>query len=141
MTDRDQAPPASGIELRRSEDIVLARQTGRDWACRLGFRMVDQIRLATAISEIARNAVRYGGGGQCEITTTTTPLFCEISIVITDHGPGIPDVEQAMTPGFSTGNSLGMGLSGARRLVDRMTLVSRPGLTTVTLVMRRSVHP
>jgi len=125
------------IPLRVPDDIVRARQAGRQAAARLGFGIADQTRLATAISEITRNALHYGGGGQCEIIGHGDPFLREIRISVTDHGPGIHDVEQAMIPGFSTGHSLGMGLPGARRLVDQLTIDTRPGYTNVTMTMRR----
>lgn len=130
-------PETVRVALLRPEDIVRARQAGRDVASRLGFGMADQTRLATAISEIARNALHYGGGGSCEIAGTMEGARREIRVSIVDHGPGIPNLEQAMQPGFSTGHSLGMGLPGARKLVDLMTVETGPGLTRVDLVMRR----
>jgi len=131
----DDISIAVGVHL--PEDVVRARQAGRDAARALGLGLADQTRLATAISEIARNALRYGGGGTCEIKGSQDGRYREIQVTVTDTGPGIPDVNQAMMPGFSTGNSLGMGLPGARRLVDAMDVVSRPGFTQVILVMRR----
>jgi serine/threonine-protein kinase RsbT len=126
------------VPLRLPEDIVRARQTGRDIARGFGFGMADQTRLATAISEITRNAIHYGGGGQCEIIARRLDRSREITVTVCDQGPGIPDVERAMTPGFSTGNSLGMGLSGTKQLVDTLNVQSEPGRTQVTMVMRRS---
>jgi serine/threonine-protein kinase RsbT len=125
------------VTLRLPDDVVRARQAGRDAARTLGFGLADQTRLATAISEITRNALHYGGGGLCEILGHRDGRQREITVSVTDHGPGIPDIEKAMTPGFSTGNSLGMGLPGARKLVDAMDVESQPGRTCVVLVMRR----
>jgi serine/threonine-protein kinase RsbT len=127
------------IILRGSEDIIRARQNGRDTARAMGFGMADQTRLATAISEISRNAVRYGGGGTCEIISTTLPRSREITVTVCDEGPGIPDIGKAMTAGFTTANSLGMGLPGARQLMDSFTIESEPGRTRVVMVMRRRV--
>jgi serine/threonine-protein kinase RsbT len=126
------------VPLRLPDDIVRARQSGRDIARTLGFGMADQTRLATAISEITRNAIHYGGGGECEIVAGHWGRTREITVTIRDQGPGIPDVERAMTPGFSTGNSLGMGLSGTKQLVDTLVIESAPGRTHVVMVMRRS---
>lgn len=125
------------IGVRLPDDIVRARQAGRDAARTLGFGMADQTRLATAISEITRNAFHYGGGGICEIVGHRDGRIREVMIIVTDEGPGIPDLDKAMMPGFSTGNSLGMGLPGARRLVDVLDIESRPGLTRVVMTMRR----
>jgi serine/threonine-protein kinase RsbT len=125
------------VLLSAPESIVMARQAGREAARALGFGMADQTRLATAISEISRNALRYGGGGNCEIVSVNQHGMREITITVEDHGPGIPDLEKAMTPGFSTGNSLGMGLPGAERLMDELKVESVPGRTQVVMVMRR----
>ncbi|MGE5476804.1 MAG: anti-sigma regulatory factor [Bacteroidales bacterium] len=125
------------VTLRLPDDVVRARQAGRDAARTLGFGLADQTRVATAISEITRNALHYGGGGSCEIVGHLDGFLRELTVAVTDQGPGIPDIERAMTPGFSTGNSLGMGLPGARKLVDSMDIQSRPGHTRVVMVMRR----
>lgn len=125
------------VLLTAPESIVMARQAGREAARALGFGMADQTRLATAISEISRNALRYGGGGSCEIVSVKQNGMREITITVQDHGPGIPDLEKAMTPGFSTGNSLGMGLPGAERLMDELKVESVPGRTQIVMVMRR----
>jgi serine/threonine-protein kinase RsbT len=126
------------VPLRLPDDIVRARQSGRDIARTLGFGMADQTRLATAISEITRNAIHYGGGGECELIAGHQDRIREITVTICDQGPGIPDVERAMTPGFSTGNSLGMGLPGTKQLVDTLVIESVPGRTRVVMVMRRT---
>jgi serine/threonine-protein kinase RsbT len=126
------------VALRQPDDIVRARQGGRDVAREMGLGMADQTRLATAISEISRNAIHYGGGGECEIVATYLERSREIIVTICDHGPGIPDLERAMTPGFSTGNSLGMGLPGTKRLMDTLDIESAPGRTRVVMVMRRT---
>lgn len=125
------------VALRLPDDVVRARQAGRDAARTLGFGLADQTRLATAISEITRNALHYGGGGMCEIVGHRDGRQREITVAVVDEGPGILDIDKALTPGFSTGNSLGMGLPGARKLVDSMDIQSRPGQTRVVMVMRR----
>jgi serine/threonine-protein kinase RsbT len=125
------------VVLVASESIVMARQAGREAARLLGFGMADQTRLATAISEISRNALRYGGGGDCEIISATHDRQREITVTIRDQGPGIPDLQKAMTPGFSTGNSLGMGLHASERLMDSLKIESEPGRTEIVMVMRR----
>lgn len=131
---------SSVILIATPEDVVRARQAGRMAAAALGLGLADQTRLATAISEIARNALHYGGGGRCEITACQEEGHHRITVQVTDHGPGIPEIERAMSPGFSTGNSLGMGLPGAAKLVDSLAIESRPGLTQVTLAMRRKAR-
>jgi serine/threonine-protein kinase RsbT len=125
------------IGLRLPDDIVRARQEGRETARILGFGSGDQTRLATAISEITRNALHYGGGGICEIVGTDDVDSSVVVVTVSDQGPGIPDIEKAMIPGFSTGKSLGMGLPGARKLMDSLDIASSSGGTSVVMVMRR----
>jgi serine/threonine-protein kinase RsbT len=117
--------------------IVAARQQAREAAQELGFGLVDQSRIATAVSELARNVVRYaiGGGGEALIRELSpTDQGIGLEIIVRDEGPGIANVEQALRDGFSTGQGLGMGLPGARRLMDEMAIDSMPGRgTTVTI--------
>ena len=127
----------SRIEIKVESDIVAARQAGREMARQLGFGSADQTRLATAISELTRNVIRYAGVGVCIITDESNYNEIKIRAVVEDHGPGIPDVEQAMTDGFSTSGGLGAGLPGARRLVHEFEIESQPGYTRVTVVMKR----
>ena len=124
--------PAS-VPIERELDIVTARQKGRELAARLGFSSTDQTLLATAISELARNIVAYAGSGRIELSQVDEPGRRGIEIVALDTGPGIADVELALKDGYSTGNSLGVGLPGARRLMDDFELQSKLGVgTTVT---------
>jgi len=113
-------------------DIVAARSAGRELAKELAFGIADQTRLATAISELARNVVRYAGNGFCHLRDETENGTSIIRVTIEDSGPGIPDIDQAMKDGFSTGNSLGAGLPGTNRLVKDMKIESRPGLTKIS---------
>jgi serine/threonine-protein kinase RsbT len=129
------------VSLAAPESIVMARQAGREAARVLGFGLADQTRLATAISEISRNALRYGGGGNCEIASANQNGMCEVTVTVRDKGPGIPDLKKAMTPGFSTGNSLGMGLHASARLMDSLKIESEPGRTQIVMVMRRRCTP
>jgi len=125
---------AISIPIERELDIVTARQKGRELAGKLGFSSTDQTLLATAISEVARNIVTYAGNGQVAITYVEEAGHPGIMVVASDQGPGIADPELAMRDGYSTGNSLGMGLPGARRLVDEFEIKSASGQgTTVTL--------
>ncbi len=125
------------IEIKAHSDIVSARQAGRQMAYKLGFGSADQTRLATAISELTSNAIRYGGGGVCIVTNQSNQSTKKVQVVVEDHGPGIPDIEQAMKDGFSTGGSLGVGLPGSRRLVHEFDIESKPGHTRVTIAMMR----
>jgi len=122
------------IPIERELDVVTARQKGRELAAGVGFSSTDQTLLATAISELARNIVSYAGRGTIELVSIEDAGRRGIMVVASDHGPGIPDVELALRDGYSTGNSLGVGLPGTRRLVDEFELISAPGKgTTVTL--------
>jgi len=126
--------PDAEVSIDRELDVVVARQKGRELAAALGFSTTDQTLLATAISEIARNIIRYAGHGRVELRFVEANGRRGIEIVARDEGPGIADLELAMRDGYSTGNSLGVGLPGARRLVDDFEIVSTPGVgTTVTL--------
>lgn len=122
------------VEIRRDVDIVTARQTGRELAVEAGFTGSDLTLIATAISEIARNIVVYADHGEITLSLAVKNGRNGIVVVAHDEGPGIPDIEQAMQDGFSTGRSLGLGLPGARRLMDEFEIVSEVGKgTTVTL--------
>jgi serine/threonine-protein kinase RsbT len=118
-------------------DIVLARQSGRDLADKLGCSSTDATLVATAISEIARNIVTYAGGGEVEISIVDDGNGRPgIEVVARDEGPGIEDIDRAMEDGFTTGRGLGLGLPGARRLMDEFEIWSSPGSGT-TVVMRK----
>lgn len=122
------------VPIRDERDIVAARQAGRDLARELGFTSTDQTLLATAISEVARNIVEYADQGEVAITRLRERGQVGLRVVASDRGPGIADLALAQRDGYSTGNSLGMGLPGAKRLVDHFEIVSVVGEgTTVTL--------
>ena len=128
------APSDIVVRIDSDSDVVAARQRGRELAAALGFSSTDQTLVATAISEVARNIVCYAGSGQIELSRVDDGGRRGLLIVARDQGPGIADPELAMRDGYSTGNSLGFGLPGARRLVDDFTLESAVGVgTTVTL--------
>jgi serine/threonine-protein kinase RsbT len=125
------------IAISGEKDIVRARQTARARAQQLGFGMIDQSRIATAVSELARNVVRYATDGQGRILIReleTEQGRKGIEIVVQDEGPGIENSEEALKAGFTTGRGMGLGLSGTRRLMDEMLLDSALGRgTTVTI--------
>ena len=128
------------VPIAGEADIVRARQRARDVARALGFGMVDQSRIATAVSELARNVVRYATGGRGEAVIRPLPGRPDgagaagVEVVVRDDGPGISDVAQAMRAGFTSGNGMGMGLPGTKRLMDEMVLESAAGRgTTVTV--------
>lgn len=120
--------------IRTSHDIVSARTLVRNRAVELRFSLVDQTKLITAASEIARNTLDYGGGGTMTLEILENGIRRGIKLVFEDHGPGIPDIELAMRDGYTTGKGLGLGLGGAKRLVNEFSIESRPGEgTRVTL--------
>lgn len=122
------------ISIQHEADIVNARQKGREIAGTIGFSSTDQALLATAISEIARNIVSYAGQGTVTLKTVEEGMRRGVTVVAKDQGPGIPDVELAMRDGYSTAKSLGLGLPGARRIMDAFELESTVGAgTTITM--------
>jgi len=128
------APDPTRVVIARDGDIVEARQKGRDIAREVGFVGTDLTIIATAISEIARNIVVYAQRGEISLSVAERNGKRGIVVVARDEGPGIPDIERAMRDGYSTGNSLGLGLPGAKRLMDDFEIVSAVGQgTTVTM--------
>ncbi len=125
------------LELRVESDVVAARQTGREMARELGFGVADQTRLATAISELTRNVIVHAGEGVCRIYDRSDAQAARVQVVAEDKGAGIPDIEQAMAQGFSTGGGLGAGLPGAKRLVQEFDIESEPGHTKVTIAITK----
>jgi serine/threonine-protein kinase RsbT len=124
------------LPIRTGDDIVRVRQQVRVLAAKSGLSLVDQTKVVTAASELARNALVHGGGGLARVEAVTSALGKNgIRIGFTDDGPGIADVDLALTDGWSSGDGLGLGLSGARRLVDEFELTSKPdGGTSVVVV-------
>lgn len=124
------------LQVRSDIDIVRVRQAARAWAVELGFSLVDQTKLVTAASELARNTVDWGGGGTVLFEVIDNGSRQGIRLIFEDHGPGIPDIELVMKGGYSTGRGLGLGLSGAKRLVNEFDIDSRLGEgTRVTITM------
>ena len=122
------------VEIAADTDIVEARGEGRALATRLGFSRTDATLIATAISEIGRNILHHAGRGEVAIAQTTGDHSLGIEVVARDEGPGIPDVERALSEGYATGNGLGLGLPGAQRLMDEFSIETQPGRgTTVTM--------
>jgi serine/threonine-protein kinase RsbT len=124
------------LPLQASEDVVRVRQAVRAWAVELGFSLVDQTKIVTAASELARNTVLYGGGGTVELEALVQGPRRGLRLTFTDQGPGIADVEAALRDGFTTGNGLGLGLGGARRLSNEFEIRSQPGAGTVVRIAR-----
>jgi serine/threonine-protein kinase RsbT len=123
-------------DVRTDHDVVQVRHSVRALAAELGFSLVDQTKLVTAASEIARNTLQYGGGGRVEIDVVRREARQGLRMVFTDTGPGIADLEQAMRDGYTSGGGLGLGLGGARRLVNEFEIDSRPGEGTRVALVR-----
>ena len=129
----------SGTHPVRSEpDVVLARQVVRRLAQDCGLRLIDQTKLVTAASELARNAVVYGGGGDMDWQVISEGARTGIRLTFRDNGPGIADLKLAMTDGWTSGQGLGLGLTGSKRLVDEFELDSAPNKGTRVTVTRWS---
>ena len=124
------------LDIRSSEDVVAVRQVVRQRAVDLGFSLVDQTKIVTAASELARNTLQYGGGGHVRIEPVESVGKRGIRLTFEDKGPGIADLTLAMRDGYTTGNGLGLGLSGARRLSNEFHIDSRPGEGTVVSIVR-----
>ena len=127
---------AERVPLRSSDDVARARQVVRRVAVELGFGLVDQTRLVTATSELARNAVVHGGGGELRVEPLQGAGREGLALEFSDEGPGIADHDRALTDGWTSGGGLGLGLGGARRLVDEFELRSAPGEGTTVRVVR-----
>ncbi len=123
-------------DLKSTDDVVLVRQAARRMAVSLGFGIVDQTKVVTASSELARNTVEYGGGGRALLETVRNERKTGLRLVFEDQGPGIPDIEQALTDGFTTGNGMGLGLGGAKRLSHEFEIASGPGRGTRIAILR-----
>ena len=122
--------------VRSSEDVVLVRQMVRALAIRLGFSLVDQTKIVTAASELARNTVDYGGGGTVRLQTVSAGQRVGLRLTFEDKGPGIEDIDRVMKDGYTTGGGLGLGLGGARRLSNEFDIVSKPGEGTRVSITR-----
>lgn len=127
------------ISIKEEADIVRARTTAKIKAEEMGFGLVDQTRISTAVSELARNIYAYAGEGEVRIEVDCNP-HQGLRISFIDQGPGIEDIELAMTDGFSTQGSMGKGLPGAKRLSDRMEVHSQPGKGT-TVIIEKWLNP
>jgi len=113
------------VSVRSSQDVLNVRQIARLWAVELGFGLVNQTKWVTATSELARNMVNFASGGEVRLETLEADGRRGLRLTFEDQGPGIPDVELALKDGYSTGGGLGLGLGGARRLVDEFEIVTR----------------
>jgi serine/threonine-protein kinase RsbT len=124
------------VPLRADEDVVRMRQAVRECLVSIGFSLIDQTKMITAASELGRNTLRYGGGGEAHIQKVVEGSRRGVTLSFIDQGPGIADVELALTDGFTTGNGMGLGLSGARRLADEFELDTAPGAGTTVRISK-----
>lgn len=124
------------VPLRAEQDVVHARQAVRRLAQERGFRLVDQTKLVTATSELSRNTIVYGRGGELRIEVVEEGIRTGLRLTFADEGPGIPDLALALTDGWTSGSGLGMGLSGSRRLVNEFEIETAPGAGTRVTVVR-----
>jgi serine/threonine-protein kinase RsbT len=123
-------------EIRTSEDVVAVRRIVREWSTAAGLGLVDQTKIVTAASELARNVIDYAGGGTMRIEAVNDSPRRGVRLTFEDRGPGIPDIEQALRDGYTSGSGLGLGLGGAKRLASEFHIESRPGEGTKVTIAR-----
>jgi serine/threonine-protein kinase RsbT len=127
------------LQVRAATDVVSVRQVVRTWCMAIGMGLVDLTKIVTAASEIARNTLDYGKGGTMLIEEVRDGLKAGVRLTFADEGPGISDIDRAMTDGYTSGGGMGLGLGGTRRLVDQFDLQSTPGEgTRVTITKWKS---
>jgi serine/threonine-protein kinase RsbT len=124
------------LDIGRSDDVVRVRQLTRTFAVEVGLSLVDQTKIVTAASELARNTLDYGGGGEVTLEVLDQGGRRGLRLTFEDKGPGIADVEQALKDGFTSGKGLGLGLGGAKRLCNEFSIYSKPGEGTKVIVAR-----
>jgi serine/threonine-protein kinase RsbT len=124
------------LPLRSDEDVVGLRRHVRERAVAIALSLVDQTKLVTAASELARNTIKYGGGGEVHLDSLEDGFKRGVGLIFVDNGPGIADLEQALRDGFTTGGGLGLGLGGSKRLADEFDIDSRPGEGTAVSVVK-----
>ena len=124
------------VLLRTGEDVVRLRKAVREHAVAAGFSLVEQTKVVTAASELGRNTIQYGGGGNARILAVSEAGLAGLRLEFIDQGPGIADIAQALVDGYTTGGGLGLGLSGAKRLSDNFEIESAPGKGTRVVITR-----
>jgi len=124
------------VDIRSSEDVVRVRQQVRVLAVEAGLSLVDQTKIVTAASELARNTIDYGGGGEAMLEVLEDGRRRGVRLTFADQGPGIADIEQALRDGFTSGGGLGLGLGGARRLANEFSIESTVGVGTKVSITR-----
>ena len=124
------------LALRADEDVVAMRRHVRERAVAIALSLVDQTKLVTAATELARNTIKYGGGGEVHLDALVDGIKAGVGLVFVDAGPGIADVELALRDGYTTGGGLGLGLGGSRRLVDEFDIDTRPKEGTAVSIVK-----
>jgi serine/threonine-protein kinase RsbT len=124
------------IQIKQSDDVVRVRQLTRTFAVEIGLSLVDQTKIITASSELARNTLDYGGGGEVTVELLDQGARRGVRLTFEDKGPGIPDIEQALKDGFTSGKGMGLGLGGAKRLCNEFSIHSKPGEGTKVSIAR-----
>jgi serine/threonine-protein kinase RsbT len=124
------------LPVRSDEDVVRLRQSVREQMIAAGFSLIDQTKMITAASELARNTLRYGGGGEAHMQKLLNGTRKGLGLTFIDHGPGIPDIARALTDGYTTGGGMGLGLSGAKRLADEFDIESAPDQGTTVRICK-----
>jgi serine/threonine-protein kinase RsbT len=124
------------LPLRSDEDVVGLRRHVRERAVAIALSLVDQTKLVTAASELARNTIKYGGGGEVHLDSLEDGFKRGVGLIFVDNGPGIADLEQALRDGFTSGGGLGLGLGGSKRLADEFDIDSRPGEGTAVSIVK-----
>jgi serine/threonine-protein kinase RsbT len=124
------------LAIKSSEDVVTVRTSVRKRAAELRFGLVDQTKIVTAASEIARNTLDYGRGGELRMEAVNNGLKNGLRLTFVDHGPGIRDIDQALTDGFTSGNGMGLGLGGTRRLMDEFEIASKVNEGTTVAITK-----
>jgi serine/threonine-protein kinase RsbT len=133
---RQHRTARTSLPLRSDEDVVALRRHVRERAVAIALSLVDQTKLVTAASELARNTIKYGGGGEAHLDALDDGMRRGVGLIFVDAGPGIADIELALRDGYTTGGGLGLGLSGSRRLVDEFNIDSRPGEGTAVSIVK-----
>lgn len=136
MTESGGGDSAEVFPLRTDEDVVRLRTLVRNRTLEIGLGLVDQTKVVTAASELARNTIRYGGGGEARVQIVRAEWRCGLCLSFIDRGPGIADVEQALRDGYTSGGGLGLGLGGSRRLMDEFDIVTAPGAGTTVVITK-----
>ena len=124
------------VDVRSAADVVTVRQMVRTWAIEAGFTLVDQTKMVTAASELARNTIDYGGGGVAHLEMMQEGARRGLRVAFEDQGPGIPDIELALRDGYTSGGGMGLGLGGSKRLVNDFEIDSRVGAGTKVTIVR-----